>query len=103
MNKIAPPRLIIIIAAICAVVLFFMPYISATEEYRSYLNSRADEKPFESVDITVGQMADMSLFTYAKTYFQGGEEFFRSPRQKIARGGASGRPSSRSPGQKYHR
>lgn len=78
MNKIALPRLIIIIAAICAIVLFFMPYISATEEYRSYLNSRADEKPFESVDITVGQMADMSLFTYAKTYFQGGEEFFRS-------------------------
>lgn len=78
MNKITIPRIIVILAAVCAIAAFFLPYISATDEYRTYLNSRASERPFDSVDITVGQMADMSLFMYAKTYFQGGEEFFRS-------------------------
>jgi hypothetical protein len=78
MNRITLPRLIIIIAAICAVVAFFLPYISATDEYRAYINNRSDEKPFNTVDITIGEMADMSLFTYAKTYFQGGEELLRS-------------------------
>lgn len=78
MKKISLPRLIIIVAAICAIIAFFLPYISATDEYRSYINSRSDEKPFDTVNITVGEMADMSLFTYAKTYFQGGEELLRS-------------------------
>lgn len=78
MNKIGLPRLIIIMAAICAIIAFFLPYISATDEYRAYINSRLDEKPFDTVDITIGEMADMSLFTYAKTYFQGGEELLRS-------------------------
>ena len=78
MNKITLPRFFIIIAAICAGVAFFLPYISATDEYRAYINNRSDEKPFNTVDITIGEMADMSLFTYAKTYFQGGEELLRS-------------------------
>lgn len=78
MSKTGIPRIIIILVALVALVAFFLPYISATEEYRSYINFNADTKPFDSVDITIGEMADMSLFTYARTYFQGGEEILRS-------------------------
>lgn len=77
-DRLFPPRLIAMIAALCAIVAFFLPYISATEDYRSYMAERADEKPFDGVDITVADMMDMSLFEYARTYFQGGEVFFRS-------------------------
>lgn len=77
-NKLVLPRLIAVIAALCAVVVFFLPYISATEDYRAFMATRADEKPFDGVDITVADMMDMSLFEYARVYYQGGETFFRS-------------------------
>ena len=77
-KKLSLLRLIAMIAALCAIVAFFLPYISATEDYRTYMASRADEKPFDGVDITVADMMDMSLFEYARVYYQGGETFFRS-------------------------
>ena len=77
-DKMFLPRLIAMIAALCAIVAFFLPYISATDDYRSYMATRADEKPFNGVDITVADMMDMSLFEYARVYYQGGEAFFRS-------------------------
>jgi len=74
MNKINIPRMIAIIAAIIAIVAFFLPYISATDDFRTYINAHADEKVYSTVDLTIGDMADMSLFTYARVYFQAGEE-----------------------------
>ena len=77
-NKVALPRIIAIALAFVAIVAFFLPYISASEEYCKYIDAHADEKVYSSVDITVGDMKNMSIFTYAKVYIQGGEEIFRS-------------------------
>ena len=77
-GKLTIPRLVAMIAAIIALLAFFLPYISATDDYRSYMADQADEKPFEGLNITVREVMDMSLFKYAKVYFQGGELFFRS-------------------------
>lgn len=77
-NKLSLPRRIVMIAALIAIITFFLPYISATEEYRGYMATRAGEKPFDGVEITVGDMMDMSLFEYARTYYQGGEAIFHS-------------------------
>ena len=77
-NYITLPRIIAVLAALVAVASFFLPYISATEEYSEYIAAHADEKIYSSVDVTVGDLENMSLFTYAKVYMQGGEEIFRS-------------------------
>ena len=69
-EKLSLPRIIAMIAALCAIVAFFLPYISATEDYRAYMEFQADEKPIEGTNITVRDMMDMSLFEYATTYFQ---------------------------------
>ncbi|MDO4990762.1 MAG: hypothetical protein Q4E45_09690 [Eubacteriales bacterium] len=72
------PRLIAMIVALIAIVGFFLPFISATQDYRDYMSDQVDDKPFDGVDITVGEIMDMSLFKYARVYFQGGEAFFGS-------------------------
>ena len=77
-NYITLPRIIAVLVAFVAVAAFFLPYISATEEYSEYIAAHADEKIYSSVDVTVGELENMSLFTYAKVYMQGGEEIFRS-------------------------
>ena len=77
-NKLSLPRLVAMVVAFIAIVTFFLPYISATDEYREYMSSRSEEKPIEGTDITVGDMMDMSLFEYARNYYQGGEAIFHS-------------------------
>ena len=78
MSKHSIPRMIAVAAALAAVVAFFLPYISATDDFRTYINAHADEKLYSSVDVTMGDVADMSLFTYGRIYFLGGEEILRS-------------------------
>ena len=77
-NKLTLLRLIAMVAALAAIAAFFLPYISATDDYRSYMADQAENKPFENVDITVKEVMDMSLFKYARVYFQGGEAIFGS-------------------------
>ncbi|MBE5769203.1 MAG: hypothetical protein E7333_06420 [Clostridiales bacterium] len=77
-NCVTLPRILAFLMALVAVAAFFLPYISATEEYSEYIAAHADEKIYSSVDVTVGDLEEMSLFTYAKVYIQGGEEIFRS-------------------------
>ena len=72
------PRIIAMVVALIAIVGFFLPFISATQDYREYMADQADDKPFDGVDITVGEIMNMSLFKYARVYFQGGEAFFGS-------------------------
>jgi len=77
-NKLTLPRLIAMFAALAAIIAFFLPYISATDDYRSCMADQAEDKPFENVDITVKEVMEMSLFKYARVYFQGGEAIFGS-------------------------
>lgn len=77
-NALMLPRIIALLVAFAAVAAFFLPYISATEEYREYIALHSDQKLFSSVDMTVGDLENMSLFAYAKVYIQGGEEIFQN-------------------------
>lgn len=71
-------RLVAMLVALAALAAFFLPYISATPGYRASMAYQAGDKPFEDVDITVGEIMDMSLYKYARMYFQGGNTFFGS-------------------------
>ena len=77
MNKALISRIVAIVVSAVLVIAFFLPLISATEDYREYLDELSG-KPFESIDLSFDEMKDMSLFTYAKVYFQCGDEFFGS-------------------------
>lgn len=77
-NLITLPRIIVLITAIIAVTAFFLPYISATDEYCKYIDAHAEQKIYSSMDITIGDLKNISLFKYAQVYIQGGEEIFRS-------------------------
>ena len=72
--KLLIPFIIALIVSLIAIVSFFLPYISSAEEYREYLESQGDKHASDSVDMTYRDMKDISLFEYAKTYFQGGKE-----------------------------
>lgn len=56
----------------------FLPYIGSTPEYADYLNSVSNQKPFDTADITAASSVDLSLYEYAKTYWQGSDEIFGS-------------------------
>ena len=83
MKPMTLPRVFAIAAAALALAAFFLPYISATDEFRAYLGIQADEKMFETADLTIGEMADMSLYTYGRVYYQAGEEIFHSKQSGI--------------------
>lgn len=69
-------RVIAIIVSLVAVAAFFLPFTIATEDYEEYLELFGDEKVFETADLTASEMKSVSLFNYAKIYFQAGEEMF---------------------------
>lgn len=71
------PKAIAIIVSIVTIIGLFLPYISATEDYASYLKTIKDQKIYESADMTAGDMREVSLFEYAKVYYQAGEEIFK--------------------------
>lgn len=72
------PRRIAVVAAFIAIAAFFLPYISATDEYRESMRYFAADKLIDGVDITVGEMMDLSLFKYARIYQQGGDALLHS-------------------------
>lgn len=71
-------RVIAVAMALVAVVAFFLPFISATEEYGEYIDMFAENKLYDSADLTVGELKGMSLYKYARVYIQGGAEIFAS-------------------------
>lgn len=77
-KELTVPKLIAILAAVVALVTFFLPLISFKDSMREYYLSRADEKAFESLDMTYGEMVDISMYDYARVYFEAGEEVMRS-------------------------
>ena len=77
-DRLTWPRRIAVVAALIAIVAFFLPYISATDDYRERMQYFADDKLIDGVDITVGEMMDLSLFKYARVYQQGGDALLHS-------------------------
>ena len=76
--KVRIPQSIAMSLAIVAIIAFFLPYIVATENYSQYLESRASEKLSPSTDLTVGDTKEMSLFEYAKVYYQARLDIYRN-------------------------
>ena len=75
-NRASLPCVIAAIVAMVAIVGLFLPYIGSTPEYADYLNSVSNQKPFDTADITAATSVDLSLYEYAKTYWQGSDEIF---------------------------
>ncbi|MBM6676126.1 hypothetical protein H6A07_05155 [Olsenella uli] len=61
-----------VVAAILLVAAFFLPYASATEEYRAALGMLS-QNPF---GLENGELADVSLFEYVRIYLNAASETF---------------------------
>ena len=77
-NKTWLPRLIAFVLSILAIAAMFVPFIKATPEYREYLESIADQSHYETVDFTASDFIELTLYEYARVYWQGGEEILGS-------------------------
>ena len=77
-NRALLPCIIAAIVAMVAIAGLFLPYIGSTPEYADYLNSVSNQKPFDTADITAASSVYLSLYEYAKTYWQGSDEIFGS-------------------------
>ena len=73
-SRIRRPFLVVIIAAMAAILMFFMPYVTTVGDFRKSLETMGDKPVYETGDITAMGMMDMSLFEYAKAYYQSGKE-----------------------------
>lgn len=82
-SRVVIPRVIALIVALAAIAGLFLPYVRATEEYSEYLNSISDQKALEPTDLTATDIIELSLFEYAKTYYQGAEEIFHDKAEGI--------------------
>lgn len=71
-------RILMIILSLAVVASFFLPYVVMTPEEMDYINANKYNKPFESVDMLGEDFANISLFKYAKVYYQGSQEIFRN-------------------------
>lgn len=70
MAKLRFPQFIAVLLTLAAIAAFFLPYISSTEEYAKYLDQITDITVSETIDMTYGEMKDLSLFEYAKVYLK---------------------------------
>ena len=75
-NRILLPCIVAAITAMISIAGLFLPYIGSTPKYADYLNSVSNQKPFDTADITAATSVDLSLYEYAKTYWQGSDEIF---------------------------
>ena len=75
-NRILLPCIVAAITAMISIAGLFLLYIGSTPEYADYLNSVSNQKPFDTADITAATSVDLSLYEYAKTYWQGSDEIF---------------------------
>lgn len=65
------PRILMVFAALALVAAFFLPFISATDDYRERLLQNPDAVQYDKLPLTNAQVADLSLCEYALCYFQG--------------------------------
>ena len=85
-KKLTMPRVLIIISAMITMCAFFLPYISQTGDARAYYLAHDTAKLFDNVEMTASDMADISIFEYAKVYFLAGEETLKSKDAGISYG-----------------
>lgn len=69
MNKMTLPRVIAVISALACVILMFLPYISMTGEHWAEIRKGTYDEVLSDSGIKASDMADLSLFKYAKFFF----------------------------------
>lgn len=67
-NRTLIPFMIALIGAIIIVTAFFLPYSSATTEYKEHLESYSQELYFEEINMTNGDAVNISLLGFARMY-----------------------------------
>lgn len=82
-NRALLPCVIAAVVAMVAIAGLFLPYIGSTTEYADYLKSVSSQKPFDTADITAAASVNLSLYEYAKTYWQGSDEIFGSKAEGV--------------------
>lgn len=65
------PKVISVVAVIAMVAAFFLPFVSATGDYREWLLENPDTVQSEEISMTNADMADLSLLAYAVSYSHG--------------------------------
>ena len=67
------PKIIMAVAALAMIVAFFLPFVSATGDYRERLLSDPEHvQSLGDMSMTNADLADMSLCEYARSYFGAG-------------------------------
>lgn len=59
---------ITLIGSLLLIVTLFLPFASATEEYREHLQKYSDEMYAEEINMTNGNAVNLSLFEYGRMY-----------------------------------
>ncbi len=67
------PIIVALVAAALMVVAYFLPYASATQDYRDALMTMPDYVQSDELGMTNADIADMSLFEYARVYAAAGD------------------------------
>lgn len=60
--------LAMLIGSIMLIITLFVPFASATDDHREYLEKYANTVSIEELDITNEQLLDVSLFKFARIY-----------------------------------
>lgn len=61
--------LAMLIGSIMLIITLFVPFASATDDHREYLEKYENTVSIEELDITNEQLLDVSLFKFARIYF----------------------------------
>lgn len=72
-NTLFFPALIALVGSIILVVAFFLPYSSATEEYKEYLRNNSDSMYFEEIGMTNGEAVGISMLEFGRMYAKAAE------------------------------
>lgn len=71
------PALVSLIGTVMMILCVFLPYSTATEDQREWIELNPDRAVFENIDLTAADMKDLSLVKYAYVYVTMSEEIWR--------------------------
>lgn len=75
--------LVALVGALLMVICIFLPYATASENYTQELLENSEKLIHENIDMTEGDMVDISMFEYAKVYGGLSKELFGNDAEGI--------------------
>ena len=67
-DKLLIPFIVALIGSLMLIVTLFLPFASATEDYKEYLQEYSDEMYVEELNMTNGDAVNISLFEFGRIY-----------------------------------